>query len=861
MNITKLITGNQLLFLKTNTRILVKLKIKQYLSTLHEANQLQKTTRSDNYYKSNEFTSKYSNLFIAVQKKTNLDDKESSLIYLHIIFKAFQTLIEKKGASDDEIISSWRTMVKNEQYLDLNFLLNYIVRHKDFNKSIDFILKNLSEFNRKELAFIFKIHTNLIDNKGKSELTIAIKDSLKIDSEQELRNFDSFDLNNIYSAYSALNLKEELFEQTYQYVYENHLMQFDKELNKFNSEILDKEIIDKNLYYHFDFETKRFLWSKLNLFSVYKKQYLRDERIDFLNEYFQHLNEVLDQEEVVKNSSFKTYKINLLSFFYKELNEAIQIKFIRNNHNLNVKLQKNFNKYQDEFLKNLKLIENNDSLNKSIRLFTIIDDHFLSKDYKIALDFFKNILLNPKTESFQFFSFLRYYHDLLKEKFMNRNHFQTFQKIKNLNLLPSSMVNTIYNDLVTITIDQNQQFIDAYLKNIKNSDYFDLRNVECTFSFIYNIAANINQKAGLEFIDNIYDFIIDLIEREDMALKHVIPTLNALMLIRREAKVYTVEKHLKLSEIIIDFLKNKNLELEPSHYFLLITFLTSEKLSINKHFNDVHDLLVKRAIDYYSVDRFSTIIFCIIRNLNKEFIGNSKYQLISFSSDFVKKFTISMHKGYYAKGDNFEINSLLNASRNICELDTSLLEYLDRSDSDAYDEFRLKLSENIDNINVKYLISKANSPLNYKIDKKNSCSLELRMGKLAKMIILTNTFLFNDFGVIWNYLFKYIGDLIASNEILRNPNVENLIDLLSLFKHFDYTNDENYLNKRLDIFKNLMSKLYSRLDTYDISNELMLTLAECLLSLNFFDKKLFNDILSKKFEISLDVSFFFFGKN
>ena len=89
-------------------------------------------------------------------------------------------------------------------------------------------------------------------------------------------------------------------------------------------------------------------------------------------------------------------------------------------------------------------------------------------------------------------------------------------------------------------------------------------------------------------------------------------------------------------------------------------------------------------------------------------------------------------------------------------------------------------------------------------------SFDFRLSKLATMIVLTNVFLTKDLLIIWKYVNDFVNDLVVTKTVLKHPYNERLIDILSIFSHFDITSQsvfEEVNNEKLNILKNSISKL------------------------------------------------------
>ena len=175
------------------------------------------------------------------------------------------------------------------------------------------------------------------------------------------------------------------------------------------------------------------------------------------------------------------------------------------------------------------------------------------------------------------------------------------------------------------------------------------------------------------------------------------------------------------------------------------------------------------------------------------------------------------------------------------------MEYFVKNDDNvSFENLRSLLSDNTKIIDIKSFLQKFDFS-----NPQNKLSLEFRVSKLAAMINLTNTFMEKDFIEIWKLLNDYINDVNASNRILVHPDIDHIIDILNIFSHYDITTNSIYLNENLSSFKSSMRNFFSHFSIRVDKNIHYLRYGRCLLSLNCFDAKLFEYLLSDNFEKDL----------
>jgi hypothetical protein len=252
-------------------------------------------------------------------------------------------------------------------------------------------------------------------------------------------------------------------------------------------------------------------------------------------------------------------------------------------------------------------------------------------------------------------------------------------------------------------------------------------------------------------------------------------------------------------------------------------------------------------LEKLSICKFSRLTKNLIKNINDELLKNSKKELILFSSDLVKKYTFELQNCYYDECETLIKEQLFQMKPLIEKLVNLLIaSFVNHDELSCLVELKSSLQKNIEHINLRKLIAKK------KTDK--ILSFDFRLSKLATMIVLTNVFLTKDLLIIWKYVNDFVNDLVVTKTVLKHPYNERLIDILSIFSHFDITSQsvfEEVNNEKLNILKNSISKL-SVLIKNDLRRSMYhLKYAQCLLSLNCFDAKFFEHILSIGFSNQL----------
>ena len=827
--------------------------LKGYVKVFQLSKHFITTNASDKEQVLKEFLSKYANVIKLLNKsESELASKESSIIYLNNIYNEFYLQIKKKTKFEEEILLDWKSDASSSKLKEITLLLKLINGHSNYKRLTSNLMDNLNSYNRKELAFIFKLYTNLNiyrENTAKPELIKALESNLVIDSKSEIDNYDLFDLKNVYLGNVALNNGDKLLERTCKYL--NEILIFNKYSKKnmieqFNIEQLDKEIFfDNNLYYKYDFELNSFLWTKLDMFAIYQFNFPLEDTLLFLTEFDEQLRRLNKIENT--SESFISYKTNLLGRYYKLVND-LGFQNIKNNRQFELTIFQNFKTFQNDYLKNLHLIENYVLLDSSIKLFLTLDEDFQKEKLWQTIEFYEDLLLKDHLETDQFYFLLNSYFYLRVKTFLNRKHQVLVKDNKyKLHMVPSEEVNLILDKLSTNCSQSFQeQIMEKYLKNLNEADISSLQYVYSTYYLVLNFSSAVGK---LDIFENsIYNFITSYLKADHNSLPLVIE-----MVMLYSKNELTETKRIEICNLIKNS-KPLELNLLAKHYIWVIEIVISSKMLLNENLNlalDIHDKA--SLFENFPTHTNIKLMERILENANEEQIKKSSKELISFVTKLMKKYTFEIHNWYFNENMNSELTELkkldfIRVKNLIDDLVKMLINlFVKNDDFESLNELQQALAKNVDQIKLYKLFSNCEK---YNKNLKFPVSLDFRLSALSKIIILTNCFMTKDLKFLWGYLYDLVNDLVLNKTTIPHPINKHLIEILSVFTHYDvllnkyiYNDDSEILDK----FKTSMSQLSRFISKDSVTTSYYLKYAQSLLSFNCFDPIFFEYILMENF--------------
>ena len=125
--------------------------------------------------------------------------------------------------------------------------------------------------------------------------------------------------------------------------------------------------------------------------------------------------------------------------------------------------------------------------------------------------------------------------------------------------------------------------------------------------------------------------------------------------------------------------------------------------------------------------------------------------------------------------------------------------------------------------------------------------IDQRLSCLVYMLKYGDYYSENILKQIYNFLIQTFRLFLDNSSNVKDVNskVKTMVHVMSIFSHFDYTSNKNYL-KHFESFEDLNNKIYNKILRRNIPVPSLVLYVENLISLNLFVENAFNDLIRKK---------------
>ena len=739
-------------------------------------------------------------LYKIINKKDfKANNKDECLLYLQSIFNAYQNFISHEKIRNKKLINYWQRYLNQHDRAVVFNVVNVLNKHENFKQLKSYIQTNFKNYNAKEIAFISKAYNSV---------TILNDDLSKLITGYFINNMNKFDL------YDIENITFNNYNQSLAYYSMKSVIKKIVENDNGKNVKLEVDINDdkfENQMHAFDTETQ--LWLKLKILQNYKI-YLTKSQFTYLINYF------------LTNSIHLTERTQTLYEINCVVNFCAQSSTLRQNREIEF-----YNSTWRPFLNNNYLRTVFENLNVFVYT-SDLSSYFLyfigRKNNNLHhLDrlrsYFCAEIINTKN-SCLFFEYCRTFSIVLE--LMSRDEKFRIQK----ELRKDNKSNRYFNSLVDSLGYSFKEILQAKYDHLINKFYgLNFNGIIGSLRFIIRVHTRPNDGLA-KFYENFFKFY-STIKSSD--LPHYRQQILMLLESLKELKDETTQSNeLKLCALLDkEFYYKPNFPFKAQ--FSLVSFFMLNKKSCLENLEFISETLNDSIIP--SMGTLNTSKQDLMLSVDSN--GNSlsreyKVEVVQMLSKLFEIYAQEILKESKFKNFNVVMNNL------IMKVDQNNV--FSRSDKKTIfsflDEFDLKLSEN----DAKDYVFNEN------------CRLEGNIKSLVLMLTTGNHYSNRLLDQIWNFLLKTF-ELFLENSTnkIEIEKLSNLIHLMPLYSHFDYTSNENYL-KTYESFKNFNERIYNKILRKNLSAGTLMSYVESLISLNLSVRNAAADL------IELIVSFSFF---
>lgn len=790
-----------------------------------------------------------------------LDSQEKGyyITYLSNLYSKFKQLLLEKHVEPRQlfILTQENLIFKNDT--SVKSILNAINTHENFNLLGENILKYFNDYNHKEIAYIYKLARilNVTKNEKKSHFLSVLDDYCL----NEINNFDLIDLENLSFAVN----KTDEFNQCLSNHVSKILLNFNEQtsdldgnshLSSSHDDSFELKIrdIDKNYNY---------LWLKFNLFHL-NKAYLEPRiRKKLIELFFKHSIEIFNKNQYNNSATF--YETNLvLNLFAKSLST-------RDIDNIdNVKLLDEYldDGYLELLFENFDLFEYKLSLNKSLRFinrYKVLNSEHL--DYlihycksKLAYSNDNDNVSNSssdKPSSIEFFNAISLLDYLIKlrttsiKSFKNRNLSEKTknepvnltQMMLNIDVSYKNMLNSIFVN----NEKQQQQFIENYNHYLNGDVHVINLNLLMQSAYSTYSLLDWNELSVKLIYNNLNELIKKFNCKNDAKQRNFLSKIFK-PLIEISNQQITKEYEIEFCSLIDLNIFYNRFDQYKSRRDLILYYMLNP-ITFSHNFKFISEKLINDLFHKCDLKELEPIIHQINRNL-RYLLAKDKQNLFKICSYLYKDCLNRLNScnDYNDKSTAY----IMQYSNQILDL----IKDINKNEDISYDErynsifqyakyFNLNINSNT-NLISDLLSSK--SEIN-----KNIFNLDSRVNALVKFLIYGNYFSIKNLNQIFEFLITNMKQLSKHEpqSIIRIKSLcQNLIYIMRIYTHFDYTKCKEY-NNSINLFKSLNEQFYEKFIKNNLPIAHLSLYARCLLSLDCLIESVFEELLSREVKFLL----------
>jgi len=309
--------------------------------------------------------------------------------------------------------------------------------------------------------------------------------------------------------------------------------------------------------------------------------------------------------------------------------------------------------------------------------------------------------------------------------------------------------------------------------------------------------------------------------------------LEKLIELRDESNELNKLNEIKLCSILdFNFYYNKKDTIKSKMNFISFFMLNEETLL--KNFNFIKNELINDILINYSIFELQNIVYLLDKHLIV-LLREHKQDLIQILSILFKNIAIQLinfDKDIRMIPSHQQLkDKIIQMMKNI-QRESTLINNNDKKNLfSGLNELNLILNDE----HVKWCVFEEHNKY---------MRIDHRLDYLVQILKIGNYYSENTLDQIYNFSILTFS-LFHENSSNCKYSVQKLIrlvNIMSIFSHFDYTSSENYL-KYFELFANLNNEIYNKILRDSISTANLIVYVESLISLNLFVENAFNDLI------------------
>ena len=762
-----------------------------------------------NFVKSGRKYSTHSMFINEINRKDVRGDKHGNLVYLSDLFNSYQNFISMPNIRKSRVISHWQSYFRGANYDKINETFSYLHQHENYKQLRESILLNFDDYDAKEIAFICKTHNALSFRNEKDEIHLKLNQYC----QKNINKFDLHDIYNIGFIKSNTNLK--FFEDSTGHVLEN----IKKEKIKYTKLDMDSNgDVFENKMEKYDEESK--LWLKLNVLRCYETGSMSSSQAKSTQDW------LLNEGQFLIKREQKEYEINTIISL---INRVLFLKRITKEKLQNSKLFEPFinHDYLTVVFKGLDLCyykeDYFDYLNVIHSFLNLNQLEYLAKYFQVKT--------NEATNNYLLFLNIKALDQVLLHKSVN-SEYRMAINLKNINdkriYLSKNITPNYYHLVDNLDEKFKRSFEEKYNLCVSNLDGFNFDLMASSLRLAYNIHSN-KQEALNSFYKAFFNFYSNIKEIDLLHFrKSILFLLEKLIELKDESNEMNKSNEIQLCSILesqFNFYYSQDFTLRSKQNF--ISFLMLNEETLLKNFKFIKKKLVDDILINYSTFELNEIVHLLNKHQNA-LLRDFKQDIIEVLSILFKKLANELID---RNGDIRMIESNIKIRDTIIEIMRSIRYQNDVQLITNDDKKRI-----FSGLNELNLILNESDVENCVFNQNNLfMRVDHRLQDLVKMLKYGDYYSENILKQIYNFLLQTFTLFLNNSSNIKDLNgkINQLVHVMSLYSHFDYASNKNYLN----------NKIYKKILRRNIPVPTLVLYVENLISLNLFVENAFNDLI------------------
>jgi hypothetical protein len=742
-------------------------------------------------------------LYKTINKNDFKPNKDECLLYLNSLFSAYQNFISQQNIRNKKLINYWNIYLSKNDREVLLGVMKFLNKHENYIKLKNYIIENIHEFNSKEIAFISKTFNSITFSSNE------LSEALRGYCVNNIEKFDLYDVENI----TFNNYNKPFFKYSLHYVIEKLIKENNDNL-KLSIDLNDDKFENQMTEIDNEFNQK---WLKLKILQNYKSKMSKNAFEHTVQLFF---NDFIKLKDI--NQSF--YEINCVISL---CSHGVKLREIEN-----IRLEKSIlspfleNDYLNKLFKNMNFFQYKSDL------FNYFNGFICRKklDYEqldYLLKYFR-IQIKNANNSHLFFDYCRIISVIIK--FIS--HDEHYRQKVNLKEISDDI---ILDDVF---------YFNHFVNNIDNKFKLDL---QVKYDHLINKFHGLNFRSinydSLKFLIQVHKEPVDALNSFYTNFFHFYSTIDSVHLPHFRQQIinllgclielkndYSESNELKLCSLLdINFYYDKNFTFQSK--INLITFLMLNKDTCLKNFK-----FIAEKISYLIQDHNHKL-------LNVLNLLDNYFDLLLSSEhrqDLFKILSI-LFKSYADKLLDINDVEKFSIQKEIHNIIIKMMRDIHKEKLINIDEKR----EIFHNFHKFSLILNENDSQNCVFNENNRyVRVDQKLDYLVQILKHGNNYSEKILDQIWNFLIQTFSLFLENSPNVKDivPKLTKLLHVMSIYSHFDYTSNGNYL-KNYKLLENLNNKVYNNILRGNISTGSLIIYVESLIGLNLFVENAFNDLI------------------